>query len=125
MLIRNLDDNGFNLEQPDTLAPNVPPARLRKVTEVIQAFDPPGCCTRDYTDSLLAQIRLHPRAQPGSAELVGNHLELAERGKTAEIARRMAVTEQAVHEILEFVRELDPIPGAISARSRCATSFRT
>jgi RNA polymerase sigma-54 factor len=111
MLIRNLDDNGFMLEEPDTLAPEVPPERLRKVSEMIQAFDPPGCCTRDYTDSLLAQIRLHPQALPGSAELVRDHIDLAERGKTAEIARRMAIPEQEVREILAFVRELDPIPG--------------
>ena len=111
MLIRNLDDNGFTLEQPDTLAEDVPPERLAKVTEMIQAFDPPGCCTRDYTDSLLAQIRVHPRALPGSAELVRSHMELAERGKTADIARAMAIAEQEVRDLLAFVRELDPIPG--------------
>ena len=111
MLIRNLDDNGFTLEEPDTLAEDVPPERLAKVTAMIQAFDPPGCCTRDYTDSLLAQIRVHPRALPGSAELVASHMELAERGKTADIARAMAIPEQAVHDLLAFVRELDPIPG--------------
>ena len=111
MLIRNLDDNGFNVEEPATLAAHAPPARLAKVTAMIQAFDPPGCCTRDYTDSLLAQIRVHPKSPPGSAELVREHLGLAERTKTAEIARRMAIPEQAVHAILQFVRELDPIPG--------------
>ena len=81
------------------------------MTAMIQAFDPPGCCTRDYADSLLAQIRVHPRAVPGSAELVRSHMDLAERGKTAAIARRMAIAEQEVRAILEFVRELDPIPG--------------
>ena len=111
MLIRNLDDNGFILEAPETLAPDASPARLAKVIAMIQAFDPPGCCARDYTDSLLAQIRVHPRALPGSAELVSTCMEQAERGKIAEIARRMAIAEQAVHAILEFVRELDPIPG--------------
>ena len=111
ILIRNLDDNGFTLEEPGTLAADVAPERLAKVTAMIQAFDPSGCCTRDYTDSLLAQIRVHARAVPGSAELVRSYMDLAERGKTAEIARRMAIPEQEVHGILEFVRELDPIPG--------------
>ena len=110
-LIRNLDHNGFTLEEPATLVPDVAPERLAGITAMIQAFDPPGCCTRDYTDSLLAQIRVHSRAVPGSAELVRSHMELAERGKTAEIARRMEIPEQEVRGILEFVRELDPIPG--------------
>ena len=99
------------LEEPGTLAPDAAPERLAAMTAMIQAFDPPGCCTRDYTDSLLAQIRVHPRAVPGSAELVRGYMDLAERGRIAQIARRMAIAEQEVRAILEFVRELDPIPG--------------
>jgi RNA polymerase sigma-54 factor len=111
LLIRNLDDNGFVLEAPETLDRAAPPERLRKLMEMIQGFEPPGCCTRDFTDSLLAQIRVHPHPEPGSADLVRTHMELAERGKLADIARGMAVSEQQVHAILDFVRELDPIPG--------------
>ena len=111
LLIRNLDNNGFMLEAPESLDQATPPDRLRKLMELIQEFDPPGCCTRDFTDSLLAQIRVHPQPQPGSGELVRNYMELAERGKLAEIARAMAISEQEVRSILDFVRELDPIPG--------------
>jgi RNA polymerase sigma-54 factor len=111
LLVRNLDDNGFVLEAPETLDRAAPPERLRKLMEMIQGFEPPGCCTRDFTDSLLAQIRVHPHPEPGSADLVRTHMELAKRGKLADIARGMAVSEQLVHAILDFVRELDPIPG--------------
>ena len=111
LLVRNLDDNGFMLEAPESLDRAAPPARLRKLMELIQGFDPPGCCTRDFSDSLLAQIRVHPHPEPGSAELVRHHMELAERGKIAEIARAMAISEQEVRSILDFVRGLDPIPG--------------
>ena len=111
LLIRNLDDNGFVLEAPETLERAAPPERLRKLMEMIQGFEPAGCCTRDFTDSLLAQIRVHPHPEPGSADLVRTHMELAKRGKLADIARGMAVSEQQVHAILDFVRELDPIPG--------------
>ena len=111
LLVRNLDDNGFMLEAPESLDRAAPPARLRKLMELIQGFDPPGCCTRDFSDSLLAQIRVHPHPEPGSAELVRSHMELAERGKIAEIARAMAISEQEVRSILDFVRGLDPIPG--------------
>ena len=111
LLVRNLDDNGFMLEAPESLDPAAPPERLIKLMELIQGFDPPGCCTRDFTDSLLAQIRVHPHPEPGSAELVRNHMEPAERGKLGEIARAMAISEQEVRSILDFVRGLDPIPG--------------
>ena len=111
LLIRNLDDNGFVLEAPETLDRAAPPERLSKLMEMIQGFDPAGCCTRDFTDSLLAQIRVHPHPEPGSADLVRSYMELAERGKIAAIARAMAVSEDQVRAILAFVRELDPIPG--------------
>ena len=111
LLVRNLDDNGFMLEAPKSLDRAAPPERLRKLMELIQGFDPPGCCARDFSDSLLAQIRVHPHPEPGSAELVRNHMELAERGKIGGIARAMAISEQEVRSILDFVRALDPIPG--------------
>lgn len=111
LLVRNLDDNGFMLEAPEALDRAAPPERLRKLMELIQGFDPPGCCTRDFTHSLLAQIRVHPHPEPGSAELVRNHMELAERGKLGDIARIMAIPEREVRSILDFVRGLDPIPG--------------
>ena len=111
LLIHNLDHNGFTLEEPETLDPAAPPERLGKLIEMIQGFDPPGCCTRDFTAALLAQIRVHPHPEPGSAELVRNYMALAERGKIGEIARAMGVSEEEVRAILGFVRELDPIPG--------------
>ena len=111
LLVRNLDDNGFMLEAPESLDRAAPPERLKKLMDLIQGFDPPGCCTRDFTDSLLAQIRVHPHPEPGSAELVHHYMELAERGKLGEIARAMAISEQEVRSILGFVRGLDPIPG--------------
>ena len=122
MLIRNLDDNGFILEEPHALAPDVAPERLAKVAAMIQAFDPPGCCTRDYTDSLLAQIRVHPRAVPGSTALVRSHLELAERGKIAERSRAAwRLQNRRYKKSLHSCAGSTRFRGATSARSRCAT----
>jgi RNA polymerase sigma-54 factor len=79
--------------------------------EMIRAFDPVGCCTEDYRESLLVQIRLHPSPHPHAAEIIEKHLELAERGKHREIAKKMRVGEEEVRKALEFVGELEPIPG--------------
>lgn len=110
-LIRNLDENGFHRDPVETL---VAPERrhlLPPIMEMIRAFDPVGCCTTDYRESLLVQIRMHPAPHPRAAEIIEKHLELAERGKHKEIARRMRSSEEEVHEALEFIRKLDPIPG--------------
>ena len=111
LLIRNLDEHGFHREAPELLKPEVPAARQRKVVELVQSLDPVGTCTANVTESLLAQIRLHPAAPPHAAELVAQHLPLAQRGKLAELARVLSTDEEAVRELLSFVGTLEPYPG--------------
>ena len=121
LLVRNLDDNGFMLEAPEALDRAAPPERLRKLMELIQGFDPPGCCTRDFTDSLLAQIRVHPHPEPGSAELVRNHMELAERGKLGTLRASWRFRNGRCAPSSTSCAGWTRFPGATTAPSRCAT----
>ena len=110
-LIRNLDENGFHREPVETLVEPERRGLLPGIMEMIRAFDPVGCCTGDYRESLIAQIRLHPAPHPRAVEIIEKYLELAERGKHKEIAKKMRSSEEEVHEALVFIRKLDPIPG--------------
>ncbi len=110
-LIRNLDDNGFHIEPPESLVRPEDLPILARMKEIISSFDPVGVCTKDYREALLVQIRNHPAPHPKAAEVVANHLELLEKGKLKEVARRIKTSEEEVREILEFIRELDPMPG--------------
>jgi RNA polymerase sigma-54 factor len=111
LLIRNLNDNGFHIEAPETLVKPEEQELLGKVMAMIQAFDPVGTCTRDYRESLLAQIRNHPNPCPGAYEVVENHLAALEREKYREVARKMHLTVPEVERIKAFLHELDPLPG--------------
>ncbi|MBN1836015.1 MAG: RNA polymerase factor sigma-54 [Spirochaetales bacterium] len=111
LLIRNLDENGFHRDAPETL---VAPEKLRvmnRIKEMIQSFEPVGTCTSGYRESLLVQVRLHPEPCPGAAEVVDRYLELLEREKHKEIARALKIPVEQVTAIREFLRELDPMPG--------------
>ncbi len=110
-LIRNLDANGFHVEPPETLVPEEDRPILERMKEMISSFEPVGVCTKDYREALLVQIRNHPAPHPRAAEVVTDHLELLEKNKLREIARRMKTDEAEVQAILEFIRELDPMPG--------------
>ena len=127
-LIRNLDDNGFYIEQPENLLlsldlegfplenpeKSLSPEKLgvmNNVKELIQGFDPIGTCTQDYRESILVQIKLHPEPAPRAAEIVEKHFEQLEREKYQEIARAMRITVKEVMRVKEFLRELDPFPG--------------
>jgi RNA polymerase sigma-54 factor len=127
-LIRNLDDNGFHIEQPENLLLNLDPegfplenpakslssekrAVMNRVMELVQGFDPIGTCTKDYRESIMVQIKLHPDSLPMAAEIVEKHFEQLEREKYQEIARSMRTTVKEVMKVKEFLRELDPFPG--------------
>ena len=127
-LVRNLDDNGFHIENPDNLIRNLDPkgiplenpekgtsadklAAMNRIKELIQGFDPIGTCTTDYRESILVQIKLHPNPVSRAAEVVDKYLELLEREKYKEIARSMRISVKEVEKIKGFLRELDPLPG--------------
>jgi len=111
MLIRNLDENGFHLEEPELLIKKDQQHLLAEALELIRGFDPPGTCTKDYRESLLVQIRIHPNPHPKSYEAVEKHLELLEKKKYDQIAKKMKIGEEDIKDILEFLKVLDPIPG--------------
>ncbi len=111
LLIRNLDPNGFHIEPPEALVNDNEIKILEKVERQIQAFDPVGACTSDYKESLLVQIENHPQPHPHSHRVVEKYLDLLEKGKLAQIARKMKIQERELEGALKFIRTLDPIPG--------------
>jgi RNA polymerase sigma-54 factor len=111
MLINNLDDNGFHLEEPETLVPEEDYDTLYKVMDIIRTFEPLGACARDYKESLIVQTEKTPEAPPRTRELLENYLTLLEKGKHDEIAHRMKLEREEVEEIITFIRTLDPLPG--------------
>jgi RNA polymerase sigma-54 factor len=87
--------------------------------ELVRTLDPQGTCVSDYKESLLVQTRLRKDAPEGVEEALA-HLELLDKGKTAEAAKRMKRSEEEVRGILEFVKEFRPSP-AVSAAGEGAT----
>ena len=110
ILIQNLDKDGFHKEPLDVLLKDENPKLAEKAIKVVQGLDPVGTCTADYKESLLVQIKLLPDASPGMVEAL-SHLELLERGKTAEAAKLMGLSEKKITVILEKLKELSPFPG--------------
>ncbi len=111
LLIRNLDPNGFHIEPPETLVKENELIILESVKEMVQSLDPVGVCTADFIESLLVQIKNHPDPHPGAYEIVESYMDLLEKGKHREIARKMKMTEDEVNEVVETIKTLDPLPG--------------
>lgn len=110
LLIQNLDADGFHKEPVDVLLKDEDPAKVAAALDLVRRLDPQGTCTADYKESLLVQAQLMPDAPDGILEALA-HLELLERGKIAEVAKKIKRSEEEVLEILERIKELSPFPG--------------
>lgn len=110
LLIQNLDDNGFHIEEPGALVRDAPQA-LPSLIHLIQTFEPVGTCTRGYTESLIVQATLATEKPAHTLAVLDRHLDLLERSKYDDIARKLRITPEQVQSILAFIRTLDPFPG--------------
>lgn len=111
LLIRNLDDNGFFHESLDLLLTTEQKIVAQRIIPVIQTFEPVGTCVSDYRESLIVQANLNPLTPAGTVTILTQYLDLLERSKYAEIARKMKSDEESVQKCLEFIKNLEPFPG--------------
>jgi RNA polymerase sigma-54 factor len=110
LLIQNLDENGFHKEPVNVLLEKENPKKIKKALGIVQNLDPVGTCTSDYKESLRVQISLLPDAPKGIME-VFSHLELLEKGKTAEVAKKTGLTVKETAFIFDRIKSLSPFPG--------------
>ncbi len=111
MLIMNLDDNGFHREDPHLLAKKSEYDDLHKITAIIRTFEPVGCCTKDYQQSLIVQSELNGEAPPYTIDILNDYLDPLERGKYAEITKGLKISKEQVMAALAFIKTLEPFPG--------------
>lgn len=112
-LILNLDDNGFYREPVDALFDEPDMQTIERLIAMIRGFEPVGTCVSGYKESLLVQAAADP-ARPGTVDqIIEHHLELLDRGKHDEIARKLKVDVTDVESGREFIRGLTPFPGRL------------
>jgi RNA polymerase sigma-54 factor len=116
VLIQNLDQDGFHKEPPETLFkqgpdyPVVPPPQLPLAIDVVRTLEPVGTCTANYLESLKVQIELLPDAPEGLEEALA-YLDLFEKERFAELAKKMNRSEEEIELIFARLKELSPFPG--------------
>jgi DNA-directed RNA polymerase specialized sigma54-like protein len=110
VLIQNLDEDGFHKEPPETLFKDGPPPRFVEALRFVRGLDPAGTCTADYRESLLVQTGLLPDAPQGIEEAL-DHLDLLEKGRFAEAAKKMNRGEAEARVFFERIKGLSPFPG--------------
>ena len=116
ILVQNLDNDGFHKEPPETLfkagaaGAEEPPPRLTEAIDLVRSLDPQGTCTVDYHESLKVQIGFLHNV-PAGIEKALDHLDLLEREKFSELAKKTGLKEEDVRLFSERIKTLYPFPG--------------
>lgn len=110
-LIQNLDDDGFHKVDPRSLKPAATPEAVAEAMTLVRGFEPVGTCCADYRESLLVQATLVPEASAAAVAILRDHIDLLEKGKHAEIQKRLKLSEAELQGALAFIKGLSPFPG--------------
>jgi RNA polymerase sigma-54 factor len=111
-LIQNIDDDGFNLEPPESLfTEGIGTDALEKTLDIVRRLEPAGCCTSGYEEALAVQAGI---VYPAGAESIRRIIPcLAEikRGKLQAAALKTGLGEREIAVLFEKLKTLSPFPG--------------
>lgn len=115
-IIYSLDDRGYFSEPFDAvvaaLGPEVSPAEVEQALRLVQELGPPGIGARNLQECLLLQIAKIPGEHELARLLVEKHLEDIQANRLPKIAKEIGRSISEIKEAIEFLRHLDPRPGA-------------
>lgn len=112
LLIHNLDEHGFHVVEPHTLLSDAQMPELEPMKELVRSLEPVGTCVRDHWESLLVQAQADPDAPGLVLELLRSNPDRLQKVRPADLARSLKVDREDVDAALQYIRRLDPYPGA-------------
>ena len=112
-IISNIDDNGYLLMLPGTVAENLklPVAEVAEVFEMIRRFDPPGVGCINLKDCLTLQLDKEDPHYDAVKAIISNYLDMVASNRVPQIAKQMKMPVELVNELVNSIRSLDPRPG--------------
>jgi len=122
-IIGSINDEGFLEMTDEEIAESlsVPPAKVSRLIEVIQHFEPPGIAARSLQESLLIQLQERGEENTIASQVIRDHYEAFSNRKLQDIIRALSITEDTLKETIELIGTLTPRPGAIFADNRNTT----
>lgn len=114
-IIYNVDDNGYLMYPLNEIINSEEPEALQEAEEalrLVQRVDPPGVGARDLKECLLLQVG-EDRKYSLERRLVSEHLDDILNNRVPRISKETGASIDRVNRAVEFVKGLDPHPGAV------------
>lgn len=115
-LVGNLNERGYLEISVQEIAGHlaVPVERVEYVLSQLHTLEPLGIGARDLRECLLIQLRTLSEQEmphPLAYVLIDRYLDRLGRSRSQEIARELKLTEQEVHQAIQYIRKtLHPYP---------------
>ncbi|MFW5486967.1 MAG: RNA polymerase factor sigma-54 [Desulfovibrio sp.] len=113
-IIGNLDRLGYLQADVEEIASETDSdvEDVERVLHRVQRLDPVGIAARTPRECLLIQLEVEEYQDPVLLSLVGDHLEDLEKRRYKPLLRKFKMTMEELHDYLETIQTLDPMPGA-------------
>lgn len=112
-IIGNLDENGYLTVSLNEIALefDIPLSKAESVLKIIQTFEPSGIAARDLKECLIIQLNDLGVKDPVFFEIVNNHLNMLQKKKFKEIAKKLNIPISKVAHAFNRISTLEPKPG--------------
>ncbi len=119
LIVGNVDDDGYLRATVDEIADmaGAPAERVEAVLAVVQEFDPLGVASRDLTECLLRQARVHELDEV-VLRVIEHGLKALETKNYRKLAEQLGISFEAVVDAARQVADLEPRPGRNFAATR-------
>jgi RNA polymerase sigma-54 factor len=126
-LIQNINNDGFNLEPPETLfagPESVTDDLLEKALKLVNLLEPVGCCTSNYQQALFVQADFMYGAEAPKIQAFISYLPELDRGRLHLVAHKLGFREKEAVKLFEKLKALSPFPGrSWNSAGAAKTSF--
>ena len=116
-----LDDDGFLEDSLEDIRASLAPDLLVEHDEVlavlhrIQRMEPVGVASRDPAECIRVQLSSLPTGTPGlelARRVARSYIDLVADNELSRLRKETSAPDEALHEALELIRNLEPRPGA-------------
>ncbi len=124
-IIGSLDEDGYFRRDIEAVVDNiafnhgklVSSNQVEKVRKMIQSLEPVGIASRNLRDCLLCQVKLtdgDPEVRKLTARMLEDEWDSFEKKHFEKLKKRLDVDDEALKQMFDLVRALNPRPGAVS-----------
>ena len=112
-LIGSLNDSGFLTASISDIAlmAALPLKKMQNAAALLKTLDPPGIGAENIRECLLIQLRQAGRGNSLAAIIIREHWDLLLRRRLPDLARKLGVSLEKIHDEVELIGSLDPAPG--------------